>query len=121
MKVVASFLLFVACGGIAGDPTGAVCPPTDPPTYVSFGQPFFEKYCLDCHSSQSTNRHGAPTDQNYDTEDQIRAHAEEIDAVAGAGPSGTNTSMPKLSASVRTRPTQEERITLGEYLACVRQ
>jgi len=119
MKLCATLLLVAACGGgVAGVATGATCPMTNPPTYASFGQAFFQKYCLDCHSSSSTNRHGAPRDQNYDTEAEIAAHAVEIDAVAASGPGGTNTGMPKLSANVSAQPTLAERTTLGEFLAC---
>ncbi len=110
------FAVLVACGG---DPTGSTCPPTDPPTFQTFGDQFFAQYCRDCHSANSTNRHGAPSDQNYDTEDDIRRHADEIDREAAAGPDATNDSMPRLEGAVMMRPSQAERELLGQYLACL--
>ena len=107
--------MVVACGG---NPTGSACPTTDPPTFQTFGDAFFAEYCRECHSANSTNRHGAPKDQNYDTEDDIRKHAADIDVEAASGPDATNDAMPQLAGSVTTRPSKEERALLGEYLAC---
>jgi uncharacterized membrane protein len=115
MKLAALLFALAACGG---DPTGSVCPTTNAPTYAGFGMPFFTTYCLPCHSSTSTDRHGAPGDQNYDTEAQIRSHASDIDTEAASGPKATNTDMPDLSGSVHTAPTDDERTTLGQFLAC---
>lgn len=110
--------LITACGG-GGAPTGATCPPTDPPTFDSFADEFMGKYCRDCHSATSPNRRGAPGSQNYDTEADILRHAADIEAEAAAGPDATNTSMPELGGAVTTRPTQAEREQLGQYLACL--
>jgi hypothetical protein len=66
----------------------------------------------------STNRHGAPGDLNFDTEADIKKHAEAIDEEAAAGPDATNTSMPELSANVTMKPSLEE--LLGQFLACER-
>src|ERR1041384_3586520 len=99
-----SFLLVaLVVGGCGGDPTGSVCPTTDPPTFDSFADNFFTEYCRACHSANADNRHGAPGSQNYDTEADIKRHADEIDAIAASGPDGTNTSMPDLSGPVRGR------------------
>lgn len=117
--LLAALLATAACGG-GGSPTGSTCPPTDPPTYASFGQPFFAKYCTSCHSATSTNRHDAPGNHNYDSEADIRKHAAAIDEAAAAGPDATNTSMPEIGGTVLTKPTQVEREQLGQYLACVR-
>ena len=116
MKYLAVVLLaaLTACSS----PTGSTCPTDSPPTYATFGQQFFQTYCLDCHSVNSTNRHGAPRDQNYDTEAEIKAHADEIDSEAAAGPDATNTDMPRLDGRNRTAPTVEERKLLGQFLAC---
>jgi uncharacterized membrane protein len=111
-------LLLGACSS-SGSPTGAVCPPTNPPTYASFGQQFMTTYCTSCHSANSTNRHGAPRDQNYDTEADVIQHAADIDGVAAAGPDQTNTFMPKLGGTVTRQPSQAEREMLGAYLACL--
>lgn len=108
-------LFAAACGG---SPTGAECPTTDPPTYDSFGKPFVDEYCIACHSHDSANRHGAPGDQNYDSEDEILAHASDIDEQAASGPAATNTSMPDLSGPVHMAPTMAERVQLGQFLAC---
>jgi uncharacterized membrane protein len=77
-------------------------------------------YCADCHSSTSTNRHSAPSDVNFDSMDDIRAHLDDIDGEAAAGPGATNTSMPELDATVTHAPTQAEREMLGQFLACVK-
>jgi uncharacterized membrane protein len=77
-------------------------------------------YCTDCHSSTSTNRHAAPGEINFDSMDDIRAHLDDIDVEAAAGPSATNTVMPELDAKVTKVPTQAEREILGQFLACVK-
>jgi uncharacterized membrane protein len=121
LLLLASLLasLLTACD--EGSPTGATCPPTTAPTYASFGQGFFSTYCTSCHSANSTNRHGAPGSQNYDTEADIIKHAADIDAAAAAGPDATNTFMPELGGTVTSKPTQAERELLGQYLACLMQ
>ncbi len=112
-------LALAACTG--GSPTGSECPTTNPPTYASFGQNFFTTYCTSCHSASSTNRHGAPKSQNYDTEADIKAHIDDIDTEAAAGPDATNTAMPELGGTVQSKPTQAERELLGQFLACQAQ
>jgi uncharacterized membrane protein len=115
MKYLAALLLAAGCGGSA---TGSTCPTNNPPTYASFGQHFFATYCTGCHSATAANRHDAPGDQNYDTEAEIKAHADDIDQVAASGPAATNTSMPDLSGPVRMQPSLAERVQLGQFLAC---
>jgi cytochrome c5 len=118
MKSLAlALLMLTACTDGGGPPSGALCPPTDPPTYANFGQQFFATYCTSCHSASSTNRHGAPG-QNYDTEADIKRYATDIDAWAAAGPDGANTRMPKLGGSVTSRPSLDDRTKLGVFLAC---
>jgi uncharacterized membrane protein len=116
--LLSSLLSFAAC---ASTPSGASCPDSSAPTYGSDGMAFFAKYCTDCHSSASTNRHGAPSDINFDTIDDIRAHADDIDVEAAAGPKATNSAMPELDAFVTAEPTQAEREMLGGFLACVKE
>jgi len=116
MRKLFALALFVAA---CDSPTGSTCPPTDPPTYASFGQQFFADYCQDCHSAASTNRHDAPGDLNFDSEDEIKKHASDIDSEAAAGPDATNTSMPEKSPNVMTLPSDDERRLLGQYLACL--
>lgn len=114
MKYLALALFLVACDS----PTGSTCPPTGAPTYDTFGKAFMESYCLDCHSRNAVNRHDAPKDLNFDTEADIKLHADEIDTEAAAGPSATNTSMPERSPNVQMMPSKEERVMLGQFLAC---
>lgn len=113
-------LALAACGS-SSSATGSICPPIDPPTYASFGQPFFAKYCTSCHSINSTNRHDAPGNHNYDSEADIRRHASAIDEQAAAGPDATNTTMPEIGGTVVSKPTPAEREQLGQYLACTKQ
>ncbi|HEY5952646.1 MAG TPA: hypothetical protein VIV40_44410 [Kofleriaceae bacterium] len=116
-------LLFVATTACASTPSGSTCPPdpTNVPTYDTFGREFMETYCISCHSATATDRHGAPSDQNYDTEEDVRKHAADIDAEAAAGPNAMNTSMPDLSGPVHAQPTNAEREMLGQFLACEQQ
>jgi uncharacterized membrane protein len=118
--MVRTLLLFSLIAGCTSSPSGATCPDSNAPTYGSFGQTFMATYCADCHSATSANRHSAPSDVNFDSMDDIRAHLEDIDVEAAAGPSATNTVMPQLDAKVPHAPTQAEREMLGQFLACVK-
>jgi uncharacterized membrane protein len=113
-------LVFAAC---THTPSGATCPDNeaDRPTYDNFGREFMETYCTSCHSAAAPDRHGAPLDQNYDSEADVRQHAIEIDAHAAAGPNGINTSMPDVAGPVHAAPSQAEREMLGRFLACEQQ
>lgn len=111
-------IVFVACSSTTE--TGAACPPTNAPTYASFGRGFFARYCIGCHSRDVSDRHGAPPDQNYDTEEDVRSRAFAIDGEAAAGPDAFNTDMPDMTGPVRARPTRDEREVLGQFLACER-
>jgi hypothetical protein len=115
MKRIAAVLLFAAC---ASSPSGATCPTANAPTYDGFAKPFFATYCNGCHSASASNRHGAPTADNFDTEGEIREHAAAIDAESAAGPKATNTDMPDMSGPVHMQPTEAERQQLGQFLAC---
>lgn len=114
--VVAALASLAACD----TPTGSTCPTDSAPTYASFGQSFFKTYCLDCHSKNSMSRHGAPHDQNYDTEADIRMHADDIDVEAAGGPKAINTDMPRLDGPNHMAPSDAERMMLGQYLACMK-
>jgi uncharacterized membrane protein len=96
--------------------SGAVCTATSTLTYESFGQPFMQSYCLRCHSEAvaAADRHGAPSDVNLDTLDEVRMHAGHIDEHAAAGEERINTEMPPDGSA----PSVEERRLLGEWLAC---
>ena len=114
------YVLLFATAACTTTPSGATCPP-DPvnqPTYDNFGREFMETYCTGCHSANSPDRHGAPGDQNYDTEADVKKHAAEIDGNAAAGPNATNAAMPEIAGPVHVAPTQAEREMLGRFLAC---
>lgn len=121
MKYLLFASLVFAMGCEGGEPTGSTCPTTDPPTFANFGDQFFQTYCRGCHSSSATNRYDAPSNQNYDTEDDIRRHASDIDEWAASGPNATNTDMPEIEGPVTMEPTKAEREKLGQYLACLKQ
>jgi uncharacterized membrane protein len=101
-------------GAGEGEATGATCPSGSTLTYANFGQPFMAKYCTRCHSTNATDRHGAPSDHNFDSEALILAMREHIDEHAAAGPNATNRLMPPDGDA----PTDDERKKLGEWLAC---
>ncbi|WP_224361460.1 c-type cytochrome [Hyalangium versicolor] len=100
-----------------GTATGATCPTSNAPTAQNFGTAFLQDYCLSCHSASATGvaRQGAPLAVNFDTLDEVRTQIERIDTHAAAGPGATNTEMPPAN---RPQPTQQERATLGQWLAC---
>lgn len=118
LAIALAIALAVAVGGCASTSSGASCPPSNAPTYASFGRAFFAAYCTACHSRDAVDRHGAPADQNFDSEAEIRAHAIEIDAEAAVGPDARNTDMPDMTGPVHMPPTMAERARLGELLAC---
>jgi uncharacterized membrane protein len=99
-----------------GLPTGATCPPGSDLTYDSFGRQFFSDYCTRCHSTSVTGaaRMNAPLDHNFDTLDGVKQEIEHVDEVAAAGPDSTNTLMPPDGK----KPSAEERLKLGEWIAC---
>ena len=107
----------VACGP-SPESTGTVCPDPDPMTltYDNFGKSFMDKYCTWCHASDlpRSKRNGAPLYHDFDTFDGIIVVADHVDEYAAAGPDATNTLMPPDG----TAPSEEERLQLGEWLAC---
>ena len=113
-------LLLVAAAGCGSDPdptpTGSECPPGSTLSYESFGADFMEAYCTDCHDSDlhGADRNGAPLYHDFDTFDGIIVVADHIDEWAAAGPDATNTLMPPEGDA----PSDEERLQLGEWLAC---
>jgi hypothetical protein len=90
-----------------GDATGSTCPSDSSLTYENFGQAFIQSNCLVCHGKTG------PESPKFDTVEQIRASAGDIDKAAAAGPDGVNTFMPE-DGSV----AEAERRKLGEWLAC---
>lgn len=101
---------------ITGLSSGATCPPASTLTYDNFGEMFFASYCLQCHSIAIPVGPGrqAPPDRNFDDLPHVRMLAMEIDQQAAAGPSGVHQNMPPLDP----RPTVQQRMQLGEWLAC---
>ncbi|HEX6766240.1 MAG TPA: hypothetical protein VF103_12200 [Polyangiaceae bacterium] len=104
-------------GADVGPSTGATCNGSTL-DYDGFGKPFMEKYCTSCHSSTVKGeeaRHCAPDDHNFDTLDEIVFTAKHMDQVAAAGPAATNDEMPPNG---NPKPTAQERLDLGTWLAC---
>ena len=120
-KTAALILFLVACGssGDDGTFTESVCPPTDPPTYANFGQTFMESYCTECHDSAKTGtlRQGAPATIDFDTLPKLRMSTSLIDKQAAIGPAAANRIMPP-SSSTMSKPTDDQRRRLGEFIAC---
>lgn len=109
----------VACGGGAAEGvfTQAVCPPSDPPTYASFGQSFMETYCTECHDSTKTGtmRQDAPPTIDFDSLPLLRMWTSQIDKQAAVGPAAMNRLMPPAGNPL---PSDELRRRLGEFIAC---
>lgn len=99
-----------------GEETGAVCPQNSELSYETFGRAFMQSYCLTCHTAErgGAARHGAPSDHNFDTLDEIHEHAHHIALAAAAGPDAVNMAMPPGQDG----PSRAERLLLGEWLAC---
>jgi uncharacterized membrane protein len=110
-------MLCACTGEPEGKDTASTCPPTDKPDYASFGMAFFSTYCLDCHSTSKTgaDRHDAPVAINFDTRALVRENTSNIDKQAAWGPAAHNVIMPPDD---EMKPTDDERIRLGEYIAC---
>jgi uncharacterized membrane protein len=76
-----------------------------------------DRYCTRCHSTSLSGsaRQGAPSDHNFDTLDAVHeTELEHIDEQAAAGPKAVNTAMPPSDP----KPTEAERRSLGEWIAC---
>ncbi len=103
---------------VVGLDTAGSCPPVDPPTYASFGQPFFTAYCIDCHSQSKVgaDRRDAPVTIDFDTRSLVRENTSRIDKQAAFGPAADNRLMPPSDHDAQ--PTDAERIRLGEYIGC---
>lgn len=119
MRTAILILAVAACAGEPeGQDTGSTCPTVDPPTYASFGQAFMQTYCLDCHSQGKLgdDRQGAPVSIDFDTRALVRENTSRIDKQAAFGPNAKNRAMPE--AGHDPIPTDEERVRLGQYIAC---
>ena len=120
--IAAATFAIAACGGgdQGGEPTGATCPEGSALTYDNFAAGFFTTYCTTCHASDLTglDRHGAPSDHNFDTLQGVIDELDHVDEAAAAGPDAVNTVMPPEDDAVNDVPSEEERFDLGEWLAC---
>lgn len=109
-----------ACGGQTDGPTQAACPPPSDSllTYDNFGKAFMKKYCVQCHAAtvSGSARNMAPADANFDTVEGVRKAIASIDARAAGGPAFINRLMPPKGEYAK--PTDDERLQLGEWLAC---
>ena len=106
--VPASILLLVALVAITGYRPGAA-----PGGAVTFAdvEPIIEEHCLQCHSATPSNRDfpEAPKGVAFDTPEQIRTHARNIEqqaVLSDVMPLGNTTGM-----------TQAERLQLGTWIA----
>jgi hypothetical protein len=88
-----------------------VCPPDSVVTYQSFAAGFIAEYCTGCHSSEipANMRQDAPPEVNFNTYEEIQQRADRVYARAADG----YRTMPPAGG-----PTPEERVLLGEWLAC---
>jgi hypothetical protein len=93
-----------ACGGL-GDETGSTCPNDSTLTYENFGRALMAENCR-CHVSGDES-------PSFDTLEKIRAHRDEIDRAAAAGPNAVNDYMPDDASMPESKRRQ-----LGEWLAC---
>jgi hypothetical protein len=112
-------VVLAACGGgdTEGTFTQSVCPPTDPPTYASFGQTFMETYCTECHDSAKSGaqRQDAPPTIDFESLAMLRMWTSQIDKQAAFGPAAMNRLMPPDD---NPKPSDADRRRLGEFIAC---
>ena len=102
--MILSLLLVISCGK-DGD-TGVDC--RQPPTYDNWAQGFLGGKCQSCHASTAPNRHGAPPNVFFDTEEAAMEWSERIYVTIFE-----EGSMPP-SGGV----TNDERILLEQWLEC---
>jgi uncharacterized membrane protein len=110
-------LALAGCYAGEGEPTGALCDRRL--TYQDQIQPLMQRYCVSCHALDLSlhRRHGAPGGYDFDTEQGLIEHADAIALRAAAGSDAINRSMPPRSFG--RSPSDEERMILGRYLACL--
>jgi len=116
-SALALCIFIAACGDTPEPtPTEATCPTANAPTWDGFAKPFFDQYCVRCHSSSLTGdaRNGAPEFHDFDTQQSADGVLVHIDEQAGSGPAATNTLMPPSDP----RPSKAEREMLAQWVAC---
>jgi uncharacterized membrane protein len=120
-----AFALTVGCGGDDGNgdekpnpnASGAVCPDNSTLTYEADIEPILKRYCNYCHSVNVPEAQRQDVPHFFDSEEDVLAHADLIDAAAAAGPARTNETMPPADAAGGPL-SLEQRKKLGEWLAC---
>lgn len=70
-------VLLIACSA-GGEDTAPDCAGAPNVTWDGWGQGFFLTYCDACHAASAENRHGAPTDEVFDTWAQVQAREDDI-------------------------------------------
>ena len=80
-------------------------------SYENFAEAFFTANCTTCHSSDSTDRRGAPLSKNWDTLANVQAGSSRIKIRAGSG-------MTMPPATAPAFPSAEDRAKLNEWIDC---
>lgn len=90
---------------------GRACPPDSFVTADNFGMPLMLSHCNGCHSAAlpEAMRQGAPLMVDFDTVEDVRDHAEAIYTWAA----DDHEAMPPVGG-----PSAQERVWLGDWLAC---
>ncbi len=117
-------LLAVGCAAEGAGPAGPrgeprtfslrVCPEESTLDWETFGEPFVRNWCTGCHGSGLEGleaRAGAPTGVNFDDEAAVLQRLEAIYQRAA----DDNDAMPPGGG-----PSPDERLLLGEWIACER-
>jgi uncharacterized membrane protein len=104
-------LPLLACGDKDdGDDTAAgLCADAPVVTWDNFGEGFLTENCQSCHSADTADRHGAPEDVNFDTEEEALDQADRILARAA-------TASPTMPPAGGTQ--EEDRTLLTLWLTC---
>jgi uncharacterized membrane protein len=115
IRGLALALLVAGCG--EEDPTGGgdsglpdpACDDAPAATWDSFGRGFLTQHCDVCHAATSPDRHDAPADVSFDTEDDVRTWRDEI-LVRATGDAPT---MPPTGGV-----SEDDRFLLESWLTC---
>lgn len=92
--------------GTAVDP---LCVDAPVVTWNNFGEGFLIENCQACHASTAPNRHGAPENVTFDTEDDVRTWKDRILARAA----GDAPTMPPMGGT-----SADDRYLLEVWLTC---
>lgn len=97
--------------GTASFIAGRDCPPESFLTWENFGEGFMLDHCTGCHSEllDEGQRANAPLDVDFNTQAQVQDQIDRIYARSG----DANDTMPPVNTI-----SAEERIHLGDWLAC---